>query len=177
MNESEPDLVWHPLPHGSRRRLRPSWPTILAPLEGLFHAGQAPAVECTPQRLSALRNRATEALAAVGPVFKQEAERLRWERYGVLGTAGVLSLACIVLGCLITTNGYELIKAFLTAGGTGGLMTWGVTLAFRRVDQERQLRLFPSVFAIEFNLCKDCDAYERVFERFGRAAESLRGPS
>ncbi len=177
MNELDHAIGWSPLPPASRRRV--NWDELYAPLIGLFHAGAKPAhkavEECTPQRLASLRTRAGQALSNMGPVFAAEAARLRRERYVILGSALAVSLILIILACLTSTKGYELIKSFLTAGGTGGLMAWGITTAFRRSDHEAQLKLFPAIFAAQFDLCADCDAYERVFEQFVRAIEALRG--
>jgi hypothetical protein len=175
MSEFEHVIRWTPLPAGSRRRL--DWDKIYAPLVGLFHAGARPATaeeECTPQRLTSLRKRASEALATLRPELEGEADRLRRERYTILGIALTVSLILIIIACLNSTKGYELIKSLLTAGGTGGSMAWGITMAFRRSDHETQLRLFPTLFTAEFDLCTDCEAYEKVFERFAKAIEALR---
>jgi hypothetical protein len=177
MSDFEHVIRWVPLPSSSRRRV--NWDRVYEPLAGLFHAGATARVkaeeECTPQRLTSLRTRADEALTTISPEFDREAARLRRERYVILGTALTVSLILVVVSGLNSTTGYELIKTFLAAGGTGGSLSWGIATAFRRADQETQLKLFPTLFAAEFDLCADCDAYQKVFERFARAVDALRG--
>jgi hypothetical protein len=164
------EFVWHPLSIQSQQRL--NWDAIYKHVE--VHAHGRERAECTPQRLARLKERAQGVIAVVAQEFATEADLLRRERFHILGAAGVLALACVVLGCLVTVTGYDLIKAVVSAGGAGGLMTWGITLAFRRLDHESELRLLPKVFAAKFGLCHDCDAYERTFDQFSRATESLR---
>jgi hypothetical protein len=155
------------------------WKKIYAPLEVFAAAEERAQSQCTPKRLSDLKKRAEETLAVIVAEFVAEAERLRMERYLVLGVVTALSAAGVLLGCLVTTNGYDLLKSMLTVSGSGGVMTWGVAVAFKRLDHEAELRLLPKVFAAKFRLCHDCASYERVFEEFSRATESLRvnGPN
>jgi hypothetical protein len=176
MNEYDHVIRWTPLSTGSSRRVK--WDNLYAPFVGLFHAGNEAAsvkAECTPQRLAGLKTRADQAIVNVRPEFTGEADRLRRERYLILSVALAVSLALIVFACLTKNQGYEIVKTFLATGGTGGLLTWGVTLAFSRIDQEMKLRLFPGLFGAEFDLCATCEAYEEAFQRFVKAAEALRG--
>jgi hypothetical protein len=176
MSDYEHVIRWTPLSSGSRQRV--NWTSLLSPVVGLFHAGKAAVTakeDCTPQRLASLRTRADQAIENVKPEFAREAERLRRERIVILVVALVVSLALIAVACLSKTQGNDIIKAVLATGGSGGLLTWGVLLAFQRVDQESKLRLFPGLFGTEFELCSTCEAYEATFERFARAVEALRG--
>ena len=176
MTEYEHVIRWTPLSTGSSRRV--NWDNLYAPFVGLFHAGHEKAAvnaECTPQRLAGLKTRADQAIGVVRPEFTGEADRLRRERFLILGAALAVSLVLILVACLTKNQGYELLKTLLATGGTGGLLTWGVTLAFSRVDQETKLRLFPGLFGAEFELCATCEAYEEAFQRFVKAAEALRG--
>jgi hypothetical protein len=178
MTEYDHVIRWTPLAGRSRRRV--NWDRLYSPFVGLFHYGKqeaAPKEDCTPQRLAALKARADQAIANVRPEFTGEADRLRRERHLILGASFAVSVVLIFTACLTSNQGYELIKAFLAAGGTGGLLTWGVTLGFKRVDQEMKLKLFPGLFRAEFDLCTTCDAFEEAFQRFVRAAEALRGGS
>jgi hypothetical protein len=175
MNGLAHELHWRPLPGRSSKRV--NWDEIFRPLEGVFHMGSAGAEadDCPPQRLASLRTRAAEALATTDASFTGEADRLRRERNLVLGVALIVTLLIIFLTRFDTNHWYDLVKAVLATGGTGGLLTWTVTFAFRRIDQESQLRLFPKFFAPQFNLCSTCKQFEEVFERFVRAAETFRG--
>ena len=55
--------------------------------------------------------RAAQALANAAEEFAKEADRLRRDRYVVLGTALALSLVLVALGWGTTANGYEIIKS------------------------------------------------------------------
>ncbi len=177
MSITETDIDWRALPTSSRRRV--DWDRLYEPMLGLFHAGAkevAAAKEaCTPERLGGLRDRASRALQAAESVFSSEADRLKRERQIILGVAVALTLVLIVLVSLTSSRGYELVNSVLAAGGTGGLLAWSITSAFKRVDQETQLRLFPRIFALQFGLCSDCEQYEGVFQKFVSAAEKMRG--
>ncbi len=175
MSDYEHVVHWTALSSGSRRRM--NWTSFLSPVLRPFHGGQEAVVakeECTPQRLAALRARAGEALENVKPEFAAEAARLRRERFVILGIALAVSLGLIAVAGLNKTQGYDVIKTVLATGGSGGLLTWSVLLAFQRVDQESKLRLFPGLFGTEFELCSTCEAYEATFERFARAVEGAR---
>jgi hypothetical protein len=175
MNEYDHVIRWTPLSISSSRRV--NWDNLYAPFVGLFHAGQANAAmngEFTPQRLAGLKTRADQAIENVRVEFTREADRLRRERYLILGSSLTVSLVLILVACLTKNQGGELAKTLLVTGGTGGLLIWGVTLAFSRIDQETKLRLVPGLFGAEFDLCTTCEAYEEAFQRFVRTAEALR---
>ncbi len=176
MSDLQDRFNWTALPPRSSRRI--NWDRLFQPFVGQFHFGSrnsAAEKECTEERLKILRQCAADALAAVRPEFVAEGERLRFERrLALCVTTGIL-LLLVFVSCLISVKGYDLIKAILTAGGSGGLLTWGLVFAFKRIDHESALRLFPVLFETEFALAVDCAAYERAFERFARAADALRG--
>lgn len=180
MNADEYKIKWLPLPRRSSKRIGPGWDKIFEPLVGIFSMGGAPEgakkeEECRRERLKSYQERAARALAAADKEFTSEADQLKKERYVILGVALLVSLVLIALGCGTTSNGYEIIKSVLATTGTGGLLTWSITFAFRRIDHESQLRMFPKVFAPQFEMCIDCEQYKGTFERFARAAEALRG--
>lgn len=132
--------------------------------------------ECTPQRLTSLRSRAKDALITAAPEFSAEAARLRKERRCILIVTVVLVVIIVAVSSLIKFDGWsDIVKSVLGSGGSGGLVIWVVTVAFRRMDHESQLNLFPKFFAVQFDLCHDCEAYERVFERFAIALDRMRG--